>query len=202
MCVCNVCVVVVVVCACKVVFAVVYVLRVCGMCVSCFGGVLCCAVSLCVVLVLVLVCNVWCVVSVVCVRGVCGCVLSVCNAAGHAENPPHVPAKRPHVEHMRAFRRYTRKRFEPTHGDVLNQHTGSASLSLSSFSLPSFFLLSFSHSLSLLSCLLSLLSQRNNDNDHSFSRLSLYTFPVWRTCSHHERNNCPGITVQASCHLE
>ena len=23
-----------------------------------------------------------------------------------------------------------------------------------------------------------------------------------RTCSHHARNNCPGITVQASCHLE
>ena len=43
-------------------------LRVCGMCVSCFGVVVCCAVSLCVVLVLVLVCNVWCVVSEVCVR--------------------------------------------------------------------------------------------------------------------------------------
>ena len=27
-------------------------------------------------------------------------------------------------------------------------------------------------------------------------------FPVWRTCSHHARNNCPGITEQASCHLE
>ena len=38
---------------------------VCGMCVLCFGVVVCCAVSLCVVLVLVLVCNVWCVVSVV-----------------------------------------------------------------------------------------------------------------------------------------
>ena len=39
------------------------------MCVLCFGVVVCCAVSLCVVLVLVLVCNVWCVVYVVCVCG-------------------------------------------------------------------------------------------------------------------------------------
>ena len=53
---------------------VVYVLRVCGMCVLCFDVVVCCAVSLCVVLVLVLVRNVWCVVPVVCVRGVwCAC---------------------------------------------------------------------------------------------------------------------------------
>ena len=36
---------------------------------------------------------------------------------------PCVPAKRAHVEHMRAFCWYTRKRFEPTHGDVLNLHT-------------------------------------------------------------------------------
>ena len=27
-------------------------------------------------------------------------------------------------------------------------------------------------------------------------------FPVWRTCSHYARNNCHGIAVQASCHLE
>ena len=101
---------------CVGVCGVVYVLRVCGMCVLCFGVVVCCAVSLCVVLVLVLVCNVWCVVSVVCVRGVCVvcvrcgvCLLSVCNVAWHAENPPCVavcsfktppcvPAKRAHVE--------------------------------------------------------------------------------------------------------
>ena len=37
---------------------------------------------------------------------------------------PCVPAKRAHVEHMRAFCLYTRKRFEPTHGDVWNLHTG------------------------------------------------------------------------------
>ena len=28
------------------------------------------------------------------------------------------------------------------------------------------------------------------------------SFPVWRTCSHYGNNNCPGITVQASCHLD
>ena len=32
------------------------------------------------------------------------------------------------VFNMRAFCRYTRMRFEPTHGDVLNQHTGTAQL--------------------------------------------------------------------------
>ena len=51
----------------------------CGMCVLCLGVVVCCAVSLCVVLVLVLVRNVWCVVCVLCVRGVLvvGCWLLV-----------------------------------------------------------------------------------------------------------------------------
>ena len=63
-----------------------------------------------------------------------------------------------------------------------------------------------------------LFSLSNNDNDHSCSRLSLCTqgselpqgpecmdlgpFLVGRTCSHHARNNCPGLTVQALCHLE
>ena len=91
-------------------------------------------VSLCVVLVVVLVCNVRCVVCVVC--GVCG----VCGAVWHAEKknrvyaqnlpvcrfktPPCVPAKRSHVEHMRAFCWHTRRRFEPSHGDVLSIHTG------------------------------------------------------------------------------
>ena len=37
---------------------------------------------------------------------------------------PCVPVKRAHVEHMRAFCRHRRKRFEPTHGDVLNLHMG------------------------------------------------------------------------------
>ena len=60
---------------------------VCGMCVSCFGVVVCCAVSLCVVLVLVLVRNVWCVVSVACVHGVCAwCVLCVARL-GTRKNP-------------------------------------------------------------------------------------------------------------------
>ena len=82
---------------------------------------------------------------------------------------------------MRAFCTYTRKRFEPTHGDVLNLHTGSLSLSLlyfslslvlSSFSLPSFssYVL-FSFSFSALFSLVFPLS--NDDNDHSSNRLSL-----------------------------
>ena len=68
-----------------------------------------------------------CVVCVVC--GLCG----VCGAAWHAEEPPCVGSKRlrvlvqnasactgktrAYVEHMRAFCRHTRKRFEPTHGE-------------------------------------------------------------------------------------
>ena len=96
---------------------------------------------------------------------------------------PCVPAKRPHVFNMRAVCRYTRKRSEPTHGDVSNLHAkrregrrvreGGGSL-LSLF--PSLFLSSvvlFLFSLSLLSSSLSSLS--NNDNDHSSSRFSLYT---------------------------
>ena len=70
------------------------------------------------------------------------------------KTPPCVGSKRLRVYrqnaricyHMRAFCGYTRKRFEPTHGCVLNPHTGGLSLSFASSSLPSF---SFS-SLSLL----------------------------------------------------
>ena len=72
-------------------------------------------------------------------------------------------------------------------------------------------------SFSLSSLVISLFSLSNNDNDHSSSRaLSQYTrhwlalwarvhvpwHTVWRTCSHHARNNCLSIPVQASCHLE
>ena len=51
-----------------------------------------------------------------------------------------------HVFNMRAFCQYTRKRFEPTHGDVLNLHTmrreGVLLLSLSRPLFSSFFFLS------------------------------------------------------------
>ena len=62
---------------------------VCGMCVLCFGVVVCCAVSLCVVLVLVLVRNVWCVcvVCVECVR--CG-VCCLCVARPGTRKTPRV----------------------------------------------------------------------------------------------------------------
>ena len=37
---------------------------------------------------------------------------------------PCVPAKRAHVFNMRALCQYTRRRFERTHGGILNLHTG------------------------------------------------------------------------------
>ena len=109
----------------------------------------------------------WCVLCVRCDV----CVVCVWRGLARGKKPvcrfktsPCVGSKRfrvclqnAHVEHMRAFCRYTRKRFEPTHGDVLNLHTwrregrGGGVLfyislsSLLSFSLPSSFsLLSFS----------------------------------------------------------
>ena len=39
------------------------------------------------------------------------------------KTPPCVPGKRPHVQHMRAFSRYTRRCLERTLGGVLNLHT-------------------------------------------------------------------------------
>ena len=59
-------------------------------------------------------------------------------------------------------------------------------------------------------------SFNNKDNDRSSSWLSVHTvqsclrarvrgpwpIPYGLTCSHHARNNCPSVTVQASCHLE
>ena len=106
-------------------------------------GVLCCVV-MCGVGAGVGVQYVVCGVSVVCVTRL-----------GTRKTPPcvgskrlHVhPQKRAHVEHKRAFCRYTRRLFVRTHGDVLNLHTGGPSLSLS---LPSFFLHSFSAVFSLV----------------------------------------------------
>ena len=81
----------------------------------------CCCVVLCLVL--------WCV---------CGVVYSVVCVVWHAENPvcpfktcPCVRSKRPRVyrhhahmlKHMCAWCRYTRGRFERTHGHVLSGHT-------------------------------------------------------------------------------
>ena len=100
-----------------------------------------CVVSLCGV-----GCCLWCVWCVVSLCGV-GCCLwcAVCGVwcvwrglarakplRVYAQNvsmcrfktPPCVLAKRAHVENMRAFCRHTRRRFEPTHRDVLSIHTG------------------------------------------------------------------------------
>ena len=118
------------------VYVYVYVYVVCVCCCCCCGGVY-----------VVLWCCVFCVV-------VCGmvwcCVVRWCGAAWHAKKktcrfktPPCVPAKRPHVFNMRASCRYTRRRFECTHGGVLDMSTGGGAslLSFSSFllSLPSLF---------------------------------------------------------------
>ena len=110
--------------------------------------VVCVVVCGCVCLCACVVCEV-CVVCVVC--GVCGCgvcevccVVCRCGVCGvwHAENPvcrlktpPCVHSKRPRVcrQHahmlfnMCACCWYTRGRFERTHGNVLNAHTGGSS---------------------------------------------------------------------------
>ena len=138
----------------------------------------------------VLCCFVWCGLA-------CGKPLRVQiqNASVCAfKTPPCVTGKRPHVLNMRAFSRYTRRRLERTHGR-------------------SFHLL-----FSLPSLVFSVFSLSNNDNDHSSRWLSLYTRPL--TClsvsvrvlwlipcranmiTLFARNNCPGKTVQALCHLE
>ena len=78
----------------------------------------------------------WVVCWVVSVCGVLLCVLRVVRLGTRKKlvrrfkTSPRVGskrfrvlAKRAHVEHMRALCRHTRKRFEPTHGDVLNSPT-------------------------------------------------------------------------------
>ena len=74
---------------------------------------------LCVVRVVVVIVVVWCVV----VFGVW---------CGTQKKPPCVDSKRPRVyrhharmcQNMRAWWRYTRGRFESTHGGFLDRHTG------------------------------------------------------------------------------
>ena len=134
MCMCRV-----VCCACVLKWLCVCVESVCGVCAEeCVGCAFCVLCVWCIV-VCVVMCCVGAGVGVQCVvRGVRG-VCCVCGAAWHAENhplcrfktPPCVGSKRIRVYRQnarmlntRAFCRYTRMRFEPTHGDVLNLHTG------------------------------------------------------------------------------
>ena len=138
-----------------------------------------------------------------------------------------MPVSSSHVEemiercdpYMRAFCRYTRKRFEPTHGDVLNLHTG-VLLSLSSSSSLSVVLfpppLPFPLPSLCLQSALCVSFVNDNDNDRSSSWLSVHmalTCPEGQSAAvahsllgehvrHPERNNCPGNPVQATCHLE
>ena len=88
-------------------------------------------VSLCVVVCFV----VWCVVCVCVVRcGACRVVWHAENPVSRLKTPPCVHSKRPRVcrQHahmlfnMCAWCRYTRRRFECTHGGVLDGHTGSS----------------------------------------------------------------------------
>ena len=164
-----------------------------------------CGVGLCVELCL------WCVV--------CCCVLRVWRGLARGKTRvqvqkvsvcrfktlPCVPAKRAHVEHVRALCRHTRRRSEPTHGE----ERGAFSLSL--FLLPSSFffsLLPFSSFVLFFRSLSFLFSLSNNDSDHSSSRLCTHSsalakgpecmdlgpFLVGRTCSQHARNNCLGVS--------
>ena len=154
-----------------------------SVCVGCaFCVLVCCAVSLCVVCVRGFCCL--CAVWVVCVW----CVLArgkplVCRF----QTPPCVRSKRFRVYrqndrvildsvvlpvHTEAFSMYTRKRFEPTHGE---EGGGVHFFSLSIFR--RLFLFSLSPLSSLSSSLSSLSPSLSAifDNDHSSSRLSLCT---------------------------
>ena len=176
---------------------------VCGGCVVVVCCVVLCVVVRVVVWCCVWLCGVvcgcacGCVVLCVVVRVVWWCVCVVCGEAWRTENPPCVDSKRlrvycqdvsvctvrtspcvqatgPHVQHMRARCRYTRRRPDRTHGGVLHLHTGgffspSPPLLLSLFpalslSFLSFSLLSFSFSFSSL--LLSLLFSSLHANKH------------------------------------
>ena len=135
-----------------------------------------------------------------CVESVCvGCVLRVWRGLARGKNLC-VGSKRLRVYrqnalmcyHMRAFCGYTRKRFEPTHGDVLNLHTerrergGVIFYLSSSSSIPSFYSLSLFlslpllyHSLSLssFSSLFSLLSSLS-------ATMTMIARPVGSLCTH------------------
>ena len=173
----------------------------CGMCDVCVHVVVwCCVVLACcrehvvVLVVRVCVCGVWCgvrvVVGVWCGL-VCVCECLECGTAWCAEKPPRahvqhasvcsfktppcVAARRPHVFNMRASCRFTRRRFETTHGGVLDMSTGEGgrgALSLSLSVLASFFT---SFSSSFFSLLFSLLSFFLFLFSSLFSLLSLFS---------------------------
>ena len=158
---------------------------------------------------------VWCVVCVVCVVWWCGGVV-VCDTL----KTPCVGSKRFRVyqqhahmlKHMCACCRYTRMRFEPTHGEVgrgeglwwgwWGWEGGGGVLfplylsSLLSFSLPSFSLSPLSATMTMITRPVGLsLCTHGSDLPESQSACTLAHSLFGGTCSYH-------ITVQASCHLE
>ena len=226
---CGVRVVCVVCCACVLKWLCVCVESVSGVCAESVWDVrFVCRVLWCIV-VCVSLCVV-CVGAGVGVQCVVRGAWCVCGAAWHAEKnpvcmtspctfktPPCVPAKRAHVFNMRTFCRHTQRRFAPTHGDVLSIHTerregvrggggGGGEGFLSSLS-PLFPLLSSLSSLSATMTMntgpvgLSLCTHGSNLPECQ-SACTLAHSLFGRTCPHCARNNCPGMVVQASCHLE
>ena len=158
----------------------------------------------------------WCVVR-------CCVILCGCGAAWHAENPPCVRSKRPPC--VRSRRLHLSLFFlsvllffsSPLLSSPLLSSPLLSSPLLSSPLLSSLLFSSLSSPLSLFPLLSSLssLSATMTMIIRPSRAFSQYTRPclafwarvhvpwhtVWRTCSHHARNNCPSIPVQASCHL-
>ena len=98
-----------------------------------FSVSLCLSLSLSVFLCLCVSVSVWCCVAVLCCVLCCVvCVVWCVARLGTQKKPPCVDSKRPRVYrhhahmcyHMRAWCRYTRGRFESTHGGFSYGHTG------------------------------------------------------------------------------
>ena len=164
------------------------------MCVLCFGVVVCCAVSLCVVLWCWCWCAMcgalcaWCVCVVCCVCGVLCCVWCVWRGLARGKKP------------------VCRFKTSPCVGSNTSVCTGKTRACPFSLSLPSF---SFSSLFPPL--VVSLFSLSNNDNDltrpvglslcthgsdlpECQSACTLANSLFGRTCSQHARNNCLGVS--------
>ena len=167
------------VCVCVVCVCVDMVVRMC-MCM-CMCGVWCGVVLFCVVWLLGMRKNPPCVDSKrlrECVQDASVCTGKTPACVGHAGVP-----------------RYTRKRFESTHGGFFRLLCLSCSLSVF------LALSSLSATMTMITCPVGSLCVHTALTSQSVGlRVLWLIFPVGRTCSHHARNNCPGFTMQASRH--